>query len=134
MRCLAISRLGPGFARPPRLGTPPLLAQDNLYAVVRHPSELGLLLFGAGVVVIVPVAGVLCAFLLLIVPFVALRIAREERWLGTHDETQHADFRAAVPRLLCPRSQDLFVLIALLLEGPRATAVEGVKAASDVLT
>jgi protein-S-isoprenylcysteine O-methyltransferase Ste14 len=135
IRCLAIARLGPDFARAPRQGPAPVLAQDSIFAVVRHPSELGLLLFCAGLVVTVPAVGVICAFLLLIVPFVALRIAREERWLGTHDEIQHADFRAAVPRLLCPRPQDLFALIALLLEGPPATAVEGVKtgqtAASD---
>jgi protein-S-isoprenylcysteine O-methyltransferase Ste14 len=119
IRCLAIARLGPSFARPPLRGTALRLAQDNVYAVVRHPSELGLLLFCLGLMVIVPVAGVFCAFLLLIMPFIALRIAREERWLGTHHDLQHADFRSAVPRLLCPRPRDLFVLISLLVEGPQ---------------
>jgi len=130
IRCLAIARLGPSFARPPRRGTAPFLVQDNVYAVVRHPSELGLLLFCAGLLVIVPVVGAFGAFLLLIVPFVLLRMAREERWLGTRHGLHHADFRASVPRLLCPRPQHLFALISLLVEGPRtrATAIEGAKA------
>jgi len=123
IRCLAIARLGSGFALPPLRGTAPHLAEDNVYAVVRHPSELGLLLFCAGLVVIVPVADVICAFALLIVPFVALRIAREERWLRTHHKLRHADFRAAVPRLLCPRLRDLFALISLLARRLSTSAV-----------
>src|SRR5215472_15653270 len=54
LRCLAIARLGQSFAHAPLRGRPPTLVQDHVYAIVRHPSELGLLLFCFGLVAIVP--------------------------------------------------------------------------------
>jgi protein-S-isoprenylcysteine O-methyltransferase Ste14 len=115
LRCLAIARLGQSFARAPLRGRPPALVQDHVYAIVRHPSELGLLLFCFGLVAIVPAFAVLLAAVTLIVPFAAARVAREERWLQMCHGLAHREFRATVPCQICPPPRNLPALISLFV-------------------
>jgi protein-S-isoprenylcysteine O-methyltransferase Ste14 len=120
LRCLAIEALGAGFAAPPYRARPTALADQGLYASVRHPSELGLLLIAAGVTAI---ASTLPAALMLTVTMAlaVLRIVREERWLSIALARQHSDFRRRTPRLVMPRLADL-PSMARLLNMPRVRA------------
>jgi protein-S-isoprenylcysteine O-methyltransferase Ste14 len=115
LRCLAIARLGQSFAHAPLRGRAPDLVQDHVYAIVRHPSELGLLLFCFGLVAVVPALTVLLAVVTLIVPFAVARVAREERWLQMCHGLAHSEFRAAVPYQICPSPRNLPALISLFV-------------------
>jgi protein-S-isoprenylcysteine O-methyltransferase Ste14 len=115
LRCLAVARLGQNFSQAPLRGRPPVPVQDDVYAIVRHPSELGLLLFCFGLVAIVPALAVLLPVVTLIVPFAAARVAREERWLQMCHAPAHREFRATVPCQICATPRNLPALISLFV-------------------
>jgi protein-S-isoprenylcysteine O-methyltransferase Ste14 len=114
LRCLAIESLGASFAQPPFRELAPGLASSGVFAIVRHPSELGLLLYCTGFAILVPGPIMLGAFILLLLPLAAMRIVREERWLSLALGARHRVYCMASPRLIWPRMGDFRVLFRLL--------------------
>jgi protein-S-isoprenylcysteine O-methyltransferase Ste14 len=99
LRCKTIATLSQGFGKPPFDHRPTKLFTSGVFALVRHPSELGLLLMGAGLFLVAGDQQVLFV-LVCLVPLGALRIYREESWLRQCFGPVHADYRHEVPMIL----------------------------------
>ena len=97
IRIRSITALGPGFARPPGDTPPSRLLTAGPFGVVRHPSELGLLLISLGMTAIAPAWPTLALMTFAVVPLMALRIAREERVLRLCFSSIHAAYVAETP-------------------------------------
>jgi protein-S-isoprenylcysteine O-methyltransferase Ste14 len=99
LRGAAIGQLGRQFtsegSRPGGGG----LVQTGLYAWMRHPSETGLLLIAAGAALLMggPLAGLLCAVLLL--PLALVRIHLEENVLRETYGAEFDHYRSRTPAL-----------------------------------
>lgn len=82
LRVLAIRALGDGFTSETVLAPGRPVVRTGIYALLRHPSDIGLLLFTAG---LVGLSGSLLAIapaLLLVVPSAIARMVQEDRLLA----------------------------------------------------
>ena len=100
LRCLAIKQLSVAFARPPFTGAPPTLSTQGVFQVVRHPSELGLLIMCGGLLLIPLEVGPMIVLVCGLLPMSLLRMHREERWLGALLGKTFSDYCHRVPQLL----------------------------------
>lgn len=109
LRLRAIEQLGSEFAVPPAQSRPPVLVTSGPFAIVRHPSELGLLLLGGGLASIAAGLTTTAILVAVVVPLTAWRIGREERALRRRFGTAHAHYRSCT-RLIWPGSSWLRLL------------------------
>ena len=99
VRAAALHTLGPRFTS--AIEPDPHLVVHGIYGLVRHPSELGLLLLGGGIAVLGQ--GLIGAFAFLVLLLTsATRVAREEKALAARFGVVHRTY-ARRTGLLLPR-------------------------------
>jgi protein-S-isoprenylcysteine O-methyltransferase Ste14 len=96
LRARAIAALGDAFVSAAE--PPPQLATSGIYAWVRHPSELGLLLVSLGFALAAPGPCTIVG-LMVVAGSGALRVRREERVLALAFGRLHRDYARRVPAL-----------------------------------
>jgi protein-S-isoprenylcysteine O-methyltransferase Ste14 len=116
LRATAIGRLGTVFAEPPRHARPEVLLTAGVFGIVRHPSELGLLLMSAGFAAIAAGFVTIALLVALLLPLTAIRIGREEAMLRERFGAAHAAFCCSTP-LLWPTRSDWPRLIREIRDG-----------------
>ena len=94
LRVSAIRALGASFTS--EIVAPHAVVRRGIYARMRHPSDVGLLLVAAGLASLGGSALAAVIATLVVVPSVALRIAREDRALALRHPTEHATYRHEV--------------------------------------
>jgi protein-S-isoprenylcysteine O-methyltransferase Ste14 len=92
VRLVALRRLGPHFSAYVTLQAGHRLVREGIYASIRHPLYLSLLLVPAGIAMVFGSWLALPAFVLSVI-FVAERIGREERLLAEEFGEEFADYR-----------------------------------------
>jgi protein-S-isoprenylcysteine O-methyltransferase Ste14 len=97
LRIQTIHQLGATIALPPSRAQPALLITRGLFSVVRHPSELGLLLLSAGILAIALTWITATLFVAVVLPLMAARVEQEERALAKHFGEQYAAYRRSTP-------------------------------------
>jgi protein-S-isoprenylcysteine O-methyltransferase Ste14 len=93
IRLLALRRLGQQFSAYVTLQAEHRLVEDGIYAWIRHPLYLSLLLAGPGVALVFR-NELAWPILFVAFVFVAGRIRREEAMLGSHFGAQFSRYRA----------------------------------------
>lgn len=83
LRVLALRALGDAFTSETVLVPGRAIVRRGIYARLRHPSDVGLLLFTAGLVGLSGSAIAILPALLLVIPSTALRMVHEDRLLAT---------------------------------------------------
>ena len=96
MRVAAFRALGASFTSEIVAAPGHALVRTGIYAHLRHPSDLGLLLVAAGLTCLGTSTSAALLTLAVIAPSVALRILREERALALRHPTEHASYRRNV--------------------------------------
>jgi protein-S-isoprenylcysteine O-methyltransferase Ste14 len=81
LRGAAVRALGDAFSSETVLVPGRAVVTRGLYAHLRHPSDIGLLLFASGIAVLGGSAAALATVALALGPTIVLRIVREERLL-----------------------------------------------------
>ncbi len=99
LRLAAIKELRAAFNQPPWAAGEVSVAQSSVFAMVRHPSELGtvLMCLGLALAAASPAAFAICGLVLL--PLMLLRIRQEEVWLAQNTGGAYAKYAASVPCL-----------------------------------
>ncbi len=97
IRMTAVATLGQSFVSGPHGGG---LVTTGIYRYLRHPSELGLLLACAGLVLALGAWRSAVVFGPLILLSSIIRMQEEERWLLQCKSDLYADYRARTGRLL----------------------------------
>lgn len=82
LRVLAIRALGDGFTSETVLAPGRPVVRTGIYGVLRHPSDIGLLLFTAGLVGLTGSLLAVVPALLLVVPSAIARMVQEDRLLA----------------------------------------------------
>ena len=100
LRVLAIQTLNKHFVSHIALRHDHRLIQHGLYRWLRHPSELGLILVCAGILLWQSVPEALCFMLLVILPLSIFRIYREDAVLAERFPVQFEDYRQRTAALL----------------------------------
>jgi protein-S-isoprenylcysteine O-methyltransferase Ste14 len=99
IRVAALRALGKNFSAYVTLQPNHRLVQDGIYAWIRHPLYLSLLLIPAGIALVF--ASLLAApILILAVAFVFERTRREDRLLASRFGTEFDDYRRRARRLI----------------------------------
>lgn len=101
LRLAAIGELRGAFNQPPWAGGEVSLASGGVFAMVRHPSELGLALMCVGLALAAASPGVVAICGGVLLPLMLLRIRREEVWLGQITRGAYAKYAVSVP-CICP--------------------------------
>ncbi|MDB4939530.1 MAG: isoprenylcysteine carboxylmethyltransferase family protein [Labilithrix sp.] len=96
LRVAAIRALGASFTSEIVAAPGHALVTHGVYARVRHPSDLGLLLVALGLACLTASAAAAFVALATVVPSVLLRVAAEERALATRHVEAHAAYRRTV--------------------------------------
>jgi protein-S-isoprenylcysteine O-methyltransferase Ste14 len=101
LRLAAIKQLQAAFNQPPWAAPEVSVARGGVFAMVRHPSELGLALMCVGLALAAasPAAFAICGAVLF--PLMALRIRKEEAWLRQNTGGDYFEYAALVP-CICP--------------------------------
>ncbi|MGO9486794.1 MAG: methyltransferase family protein [Rhodomicrobium sp.] len=107
LRLAAIKELRAAFNQPPWAAAEVSLASGGVFAMVRHPSELGTALMCLGLALATgsPAAFAICGAVLL--PLMLLRIRQEEVWLRQKTHGAYAKYAAAVS-CICPSFRFLY--------------------------
>jgi protein-S-isoprenylcysteine O-methyltransferase Ste14 len=95
LRVLSVRTLGRAFVTSPQSLTQPVT--HGIYGVIRHPSELGLLLLLTGVVWSTGSRWSAGFVLATALPLVLWRVHREDRWWSTNGSDAHATYVASRP-------------------------------------
>ena len=88
LRVVSVRTLGRAFVTSPQSITTPITA--GIYGVIRHPSELGLLLLLSGVVWSTGSRWSAGFVLAVAVPLILWRVHREDAWWDTNGSAAHA--------------------------------------------
>jgi protein-S-isoprenylcysteine O-methyltransferase Ste14 len=99
VRLLALKALGKQFSAYVTLQPDHRLVQHGIYAIIRHPLYLSLLLLPAGVALVFA-SYLALPILLLAAAFVFDRIRKEERLLATHFPTEFGRYKLRTRRLV----------------------------------
>jgi protein-S-isoprenylcysteine O-methyltransferase Ste14 len=99
VRLLALKALGKQFSAYVTLQPDHRLVQHGIYAIIRHPLYLSLLLLPTGVALVFA-SYLALPILLLAAAFVFDRIRKEERLLATHFPTEFDHYRLRTGRLV----------------------------------
>jgi len=99
VRLLALKALGKQFSAYVTLQPDHRLVQHGIYAIIRHPLYLSLLLLPTGVALVFA-SYLALSILLLAAAFVFDRIRKEERLLATHFPTEFDHYRLRTGRLV----------------------------------
>ena len=101
LRLAAMKELQAAFNQPPWAALEVSVASGGVFAMVRHPSELGLALMCLGLALAAasPAAFAICGAVLF--PLMALRIRKEEAWLRQKAGRDYFEYAALVP-CICP--------------------------------
>jgi protein-S-isoprenylcysteine O-methyltransferase Ste14 len=99
VRLLALKALGKQFSAYVTLQPDHRLVQHGIYAIIRHPLYLSLLLLPAGVALVFA-SYLALPILLLAAAFVFDRIRKEERLLATHFPTEFDRYKLRTRRLV----------------------------------
>jgi protein-S-isoprenylcysteine O-methyltransferase Ste14 len=96
LRAAAIRALGESFTSEIVATPGHALIRRGIYAYLRHPSDLGLLVIAGGLAVLGTSLPAAVLALVVVFPSVALRILREERALSQRHPKEHASYRREV--------------------------------------
>lgn len=99
LRLAAIKELRAAFNQPPWATADPILAAAGVFAMVRHPSELGLALMCLGLALAAASPTAFAIFGIGLLPLMLLRIQREEAWLRQKTHGAYSKYAASVPRI-----------------------------------
>ncbi len=95
LRVVSVRTLGRAFVTTPQSLTKPVT--HGIYGVIRHPSELGLLLLLTGVVWSTGSRWSAALVLAVALPLVLWRVHREDHWWSTSGSPAHANYVASRP-------------------------------------
>ncbi|MFT6144753.1 MAG: protein-S-isoprenylcysteine O-methyltransferase Ste14 [Myxococcota bacterium] len=95
LRIVSVRTLGAAFVTSPQSLTKPVTR--GIYGVIRHPSELGLLLLLTGVVWSTGSRWSAGIVVVAALPLVLWRVHREDSWWSTHASAAHAIYVASRP-------------------------------------
>jgi protein-S-isoprenylcysteine O-methyltransferase Ste14 len=95
LRVVSVRTLGRAFVTSPQSLCEPV--KHGIYGVIRHPSELGLLLLLTGVVWSTGSRWSGCIVLVAALPLVLWRVHREDLWWSTNGSAAHANYVASRP-------------------------------------
>lgn len=99
LMAVAMRQLGGGFTPNPRPREGAVLRQDSVFALVRHPIYGGIMLSSTGFALVLSPLALVPAVLL--AGLLALKAAREERWLR-EQFPGYAEYRRRVRRRFLP--------------------------------
>lgn len=100
LRWLAQFELGSRFSDTHSIIHGRELVRSGIYALVRHPSELGLLLFSLGLAVALESGHAMIVWVLLVLPTTLKRVSLEEACLIQEYGDVFAAYRKRTPRML----------------------------------
>lgn len=100
LRVLSIKALNQFFVSHLALNKQHQLIKSGLYSVVRHPSELGLILICLGISLLTTSVYGLCATLLLILPTSIYRVLLEDKMISDAFGTDFINYQSSVPALI----------------------------------
>ena len=100
LRGAAMRSLGESFVSDVRAAPRDQLVAHGLYAVLRHPSEAGLLCIAGGAAWLLGSTPAIAVFALVLVPTVVIRVRHEDRKLRALFGPAHAAYSRRVPALI----------------------------------
>lgn len=100
IRTLSIKTLQAFFVSHVGLVNDHQLVKSGLYSVVRHPSELGLILICLGIPLLTSSLYALCATLTLILPSSLYRVLLEDKMINTAFGKDFINYKSSVPALI----------------------------------
>ena len=103
LRYSAITTLKEKFLSHVSLTSEHALICTGIYRYLRHPSELGLLLIGLSVPILLGSTTGGLVFVLTLLPLISIRITVEDHMLGAAFPTEFAQYKSETPALL-PRA------------------------------
>jgi protein-S-isoprenylcysteine O-methyltransferase Ste14 len=101
LRLAAIKQLRAAFNQPPWAALEVSVASGGVFAMVRHPSELGLALMCLGLALAAASLAVFAICGTVLFPLMALRIRKEEAWLRQKAGRDYFQYAELVP-CICP--------------------------------